>query len=169
MRQLIDVLVAASVEYLTAQIRGGADLVQVFDTWAGVLDDAGFEQWVLRPTAEIVKAVKANEPGARVIGFPKGIGMTRLERFVRETGVDGVSIDMGVDPGMARERLQPHVAVQGNLDPALLVNGGAAMDAAIDRIRRELGGGRFIFNLGHGIVPETPPEHVMRLVNRVRQ
>jgi uroporphyrinogen decarboxylase len=169
MRQLVDVLAEASVEYLTAQIRAGADLVQVFDTWAGVLDDDGFEAFVLRPTAEIVKAVKANEPGARVIGFPKGIGMARLERFARETGVDGVSIDAAIDPAEARDRLQPHVAVQGNLDPALLVAGGAAMDAAIDGIKATLGGGRFIFNLGHGIVPQTPPENVARLVARVRQ
>lgn len=169
MRQLTDVLVEASVEYLTAQIRAGADLVQVFDTWAGVLDDEGFERFVLQPTAEIVKGLKANEPGARVIGFPKGIGMGRLERFVKQTGVDGVSIDASVDTRVAAARLQPHVAVQGNLDPALLVTGGSAMDTEIDRIKSDLGGGRFIFNLGHGIVPETPPEHVARLVERVRQ
>ena len=169
MRQLIDVLVEASVEYLTAQIRAGADLVQIFDTWAGVLDDDGFERFVLQPTTEIVKGLKANEPGARVIGFPKGIGMARLERFVKETGVDGVSIDASVDTRIAAARLQPHVAVQGNLDPALLVAGGSAMDAEIDRIKGDLGGGRFMFNLGHGIVPETPPEHVARLVERVRQ
>ena len=169
MRQLIDVLTEASVEYLTAQIRAGADLVQIFDTWAGVLDDDGFKRWVLEPTVRIVRSVKANEAGARVIGFPKGIGMARLERFVKETGVDGVSIDMSVRPETARERLQPHVAVQGNLDPVLLVAGGAAMDVEIDRIKMALGGGRFIFNLGHGIVPETPPEHVARLVERVRR
>ena len=169
MRQLIDVLAEASVEYLTAQIRAGADLVQIFDTWAGVLDDDGFERWVLEPTARIVRSVKAIEAGARVIGFPKGIGMARLERFVKETGIDGVSIDMSIDPDMARERLQPYAAVQGNLDPQVLVVGGAAMDAAIDRIKQSLGGGRFIFNLGHGVVPETPPVHVARLVERVRQ
>jgi uroporphyrinogen decarboxylase len=169
MRQLIDVLAEASVEYLTAQIRAGADVVQVFDTWAGVLDDDGFERFVLQPTAEIVSAVKANEPGVRVIGFPRDIGVTRLERFAQETGVDGVSIDSAVDVNWARQRLQPRIAVQGNLDPALLVAGGDVMDAAIDRIKRSLGGGRFIFNLGHGIVPETPPEHVARLVARVRQ
>jgi uroporphyrinogen decarboxylase len=154
---------------LTAQIRAGADVVQVFDTWAGVLDDDGFERFVLQPTAEIVSAVKANEPGVRVIGFPRDIGVTRLERFAQETGVDGVSIDSAVDVNWARQRLQPRIAVQGNLDPALLVAGGDVMDAAIDRIKRSLGGGRFIFNLGHGIVPETPPEHVARLVARVRQ
>jgi len=168
MRQLLDVLIEASVEYLTGQIRAGADLVQVFDTWAGVLDDDGFDEMVLRPMTELVKALKANEPGARVIGFPKGVGMARLKRFVEKTGVDGISIDMTVEPVMARDLLQPHVAVQGNLDPALLVAGGDAMDAAIDRIKQSLGDGRFIFNLGHGIVPETPPENVARLVARVR-
>jgi uroporphyrinogen decarboxylase len=169
MRQLIDVLVEASVEYLTAQIRAGADLVQIFDTWAGVLDDRGFENWVLEPTARIARSVKAIEAGARVIGFPKGIGMARLERFAKETGVDAVSLDMAVPLEAARDRLQPIVAVQGNLDPALLVAGGAAMDAEIDRIKAALGAGRFIFNLGHGIVPQTPIANIARLVERVRQ
>ncbi len=169
MRQLIDVLVEASVEYLTAQIRAGADLVQIFDTWAGVLDGRGFENWVLEPTARIVRSVKAIEAGARVIGFPKGIGMARLERFAKETRVDAVSLDMAVPPEVARDRLQPLVAVQGNLDPALLVAGGAPMDAEIDRIKATLGAGRFIFNLGHGIVPQTPVANVARLVERVRQ
>jgi uroporphyrinogen decarboxylase len=169
MRQLIDVLAEASVEYLTAQIRAGADVVQVFDTWAGVLDDDGFERFVLQPTAEIVSAVKANEPGVRVIGFPRGIGSARLERFAQESGVDCVSVDSAVDVDWARHRLQPRVAVQGNLDPALVVAGGDAMDTGIDRIKHALAGGRFIFNLGHGIVPQTPPEHVARLVARVRQ
>ena len=168
MARLIDVLAEASVEYLTAQIRAGADVVQIFDTWAGVLDDEGFERFVLKPTAEIVKALKANEPDARVIGFPKGIGMARLQRFVAETGVDGVSIDMTIAPDEASQRLQPRVAVQGNLDPALLVAGGTVMDDEIDRIKVALGKGRFIFNLGHGIRPETPVAHVARLVERVR-
>jgi uroporphyrinogen decarboxylase len=167
MEQLTDTLAEASAEYLVAQIRAGADVVQIFDTWAGVLDDEGFERWCVQPTAEIVRHVKANEPNARVIGFPKGIG-ERLEHYVSETGVDGVSLDWSV-PFDQAARLQSRVAVQGNLDPAVLVAGGVAQDEAVDAILGALGGGPFIFNLGHGIVPETPIAHVERLVKRVRR
>jgi len=167
MQQLIDTLVAVSADYLVAQIRADADVVQIFDTWAGVLDDDGFERWCVEPTAAIVRAVKANEPDARVIGFPKGIG-DRLERYVAATAIDGVSLDTTVPLAFARDHLQPRVAVQGNLDPLLLVAGGDAMDVAVDAILQVLGDGRFIFNLGHGILPETPVENVARLVERVR-
>jgi uroporphyrinogen decarboxylase len=167
MQQLVDTLVAASADYLVAQIRAGADVVQIFDTWAGVLDDDGFERWCVEPTAAIVREVKANEPDARVIGFPKGIG-ARLERYVVATGVDGVSLDATASLVFARDYLQPRVAVQGNLDPALLLAGGSAMDAAVDAIVMGLGDGRFIFNLGHGILPETPVENVARVIARVR-
>ncbi len=166
MEQLIDTLAEVSAEYLVAQIRAGADVVQIFDTWAGVLDDDGFERWCVQPTAEIVRQVKANEPAARIVGFPKGIGK-RLEHYVAETGVDGVGLDWSVPLEQAR-RLQSRVAVQGNLDPALLVAGGKAQDEATDAILEALAGGRFIFNLGHGIRPETPPAHVTQLVERVK-
>jgi uroporphyrinogen decarboxylase len=167
MEHLIDTLAEASAEYLTAQIRAGADVVQIFDTWAGVLDDDGFERWSVQPTAEIVRHVKANEPNARIIGFPKGVG-EKLEHYVAETGVDGISLDWSVPLDQAT-RLQSRVAVQGNLDPAILVAGGDAQDEAVDAILDALAGGRFIFNLGHGILPETPVEHVARLVERVRR
>ncbi len=164
---LIDVLVEASSRYLIAQLTAGADLIQIFDSWSGTLDEAGFERWCITPTARIVAAVRKAVPEARIIGFPKGAGL-RLERYARETGVDAVSIDWTVPLAFARERLQPHVVVQGNLDPMVLLAGGEALDAMIDRILDGLGGGRFIFNLGHGIVPQTPVEHVARLVARVR-
>jgi uroporphyrinogen decarboxylase len=167
MERLIDTLAEVSAEYLIAQIRAGADVVQIFDTWAGVLDDDGFERWCVQPTAEIVRHLKANEPGARVIGFPKGIGR-RLEHYAAETGVDGVGLDWSV-PLVDAFRLQARVAVQGNLDPAILVTGGVAQDDAVDAILDGLGGGRFIFNLGHGVRPETPVENVARLVERVRR
>jgi uroporphyrinogen decarboxylase len=165
--RLVDVLVATSADYLIAQLRAGADVVQIFDSWAGVLGEGEFERWCTAPTAEIVRRVKAAEPGARIIGFPKGAGL-RLERYLAGTGIDGVSVDWTVPLGYARDSLQPFVAVQGNLDPIILRVGGAALDGAIDRILATLGGGRFIFNLGHGILPETPVEHVARLVKRVR-
>jgi uroporphyrinogen decarboxylase len=168
MARLVDVLVEASAEYLVAQLRAGADAVQVFDSWAGSLDEEGFGRWCVAPVARLVGMVRAAVPGARIIGFPKGGGLG-LERFVGETGVDAVGIDWTVPLGFARDRLQPHVAVQGNLDPLLLVAGGERLDAAVDRILDTLGPGRLIFNLGHGIGPETPVAHVERLLGRLRR
>ncbi len=166
-QSLIDRLVVASADYLIRQFRAGADVVQVFDSWSGVLGEAAFERWCIAPMAAIVQAVRAEVPDAKIIGFPKGAGLM-LERYVAETGVDGVGIDWTVPLDFARDRLQGHVTVQGNLDPLLLLTGGKAMDEAIDRILAGLSGGRFIFNLGHGIRPETPIAHVERLVRRVR-
>lgn len=167
-QQLIDTLVEASAAYLIAQLRAGADIVQIFDSWAGVLGPDEFERWSIVPTARIVALVRGAVRGARVIGFPKGVQFG-LERYIRETGIDGVSIDWTVPLDMARTRLQPFVAVQGNLDPAVLFAGGEALDQAVDRILGQLGAGRFIFNLGHGIVPETPITHVEQVIARVRR
>jgi uroporphyrinogen decarboxylase len=167
MQRLVDTLVMASADYLVAQIRAGADVVQIFDTWAGVLDNDGFERWCIQPTAEIVRQVRANEPDARIIGFPKGIGV-KLEHYAVATEVDGVSLDWTVPLDFAR-RLQSRLAVQGNLDPKILLAGGDVLDTAVDEILAAMGDGRFIFNLGHGILPETPIANVARLVERVRQ
>ncbi|CAN5131706.1 uroporphyrinogen decarboxylase [soil metagenome] len=166
-QRLIDRLVDASADYLLAQLAAGADVLQIFDTWAGVLGEEEFERWCVRPTAEIVRRVKTARPGARLIGFPKGIGL-RLERFVEATGVDGVSIDWTTPLAFARDRLQTRVAVQGNLDPMVLIAGGAGLERAVERILAALGRSRFIFNLGHGILPETPVAHVEALVKLVR-
>ena len=165
--RLVEILVEASVVSLSGQVRAGADVVQIFDTWAGVLNDEDFDRWSIAPTAEIVRRLRREAPGARIIGFPKGAGL-RLERYIAGTGIDGIGIDWTVPLDHARDRLQPLAAVQGNLDPYVLVAGGAPLDRAIDRIVAGLGGGRFIFNLGHGILPETPVAHVERLVARVR-
>jgi uroporphyrinogen decarboxylase len=165
--RLIDVLVEASVTYLTGQVRAGADIVQIFDSWAGSLDEGGFDRWCVAPTRRIVERLRSAAPGVRIIGFPKGAGL-RLERYVESTGVDGLGIDWTVPLDHAREKLQPRVAVQGNLDPIRLVAGGVALDREIDRIVERLAGGRFIFNLGHGIRPETPIANVEQLVRRVR-
>ena len=118
-QRLIDRLVETSADYLIGQIDAGADVVQIFDTWAGVLDEAGFERWCVKPTAEIVRRVKAAKPAARIIGFARGAGL-RLEHYATATGVDGVSLDWTVPLDHARERLQPLAAVQGNLDPMVL-------------------------------------------------
>jgi len=165
---LIDRLVEASVISLLGQIRAGADVVQIFDSWAGILNDDDFDRWCIAPTAAIVRAVRKEAHAIRIIGFPKGAGF-RLERYVEATGVDAVSIDWTVPLDVARDRLQPRAAVQGNLDPLLLVAGGTVLDQAVDAILSALRGGRFIFNLGHGIVPETPVAHVEQLISRVRR
>ena len=164
---LMDRLVDASVVSLLGQYEAGADVLQIFDSWCGVLNDADFDRWSIAPAREIVRRVRDRAPGVRMIGFPKGAGL-RLERYVRETGVDGIGIDWTTPLAHARECLQPLAAVQGNLDPIVLLAGGAALDRAVDAILEGLSGGRFIFNLGHGILPETPIAHVERMAARVR-
>lgn len=165
-QDLIDTLVEASVISLLGQIEAGADVVQIFDSWAGILNEHDFDRWSITPTVEIVRQVRAAAPDVRIIGFPKGAGF-RIERYVAATGIDAVGIDWTV-PFDVAARLQSRVTVQGNLDPLVLVAGGAALDRAIDAILEALGGGRFIFNLGHGIVPQTPIAHVEHLIARVR-
>ena len=165
--KLIDVLVEASIAYLARQIDCGADAVQIFDTWAGVLDEDQFERWVIDPARRIVAGLRAIHPKAKVIGFPKG-AQALLERYVAVTGVDAVGLDWTMPHGFARERIQPKVAVQGNLDPMRVVVGGRALDEGVDRVLEGLGGGRLIFNLGHGITPDADPAHMARLVERVR-
>jgi uroporphyrinogen decarboxylase len=160
--KLIDLLVNATSAYLLEQIRNGAEVIQLFDTWASVLPENQFRKWVIEPTKRIVANIKAEFPHVPVMGFPKGVGASYLD-FVRETGVDGVSLDTSVPLQWAADNLQNHCVVQGNLDNQLLVAGGPAMEEEIERILSTLGRGRFIFNLGHGIVPQTPPEHVARL------
>lgn len=166
-QNLIDTLVSASVDYLAGQFEAGADVVQIFDSWAGVLGDAEFERWCIRPTAMIVKRLRERVPGARIIGFPKGAGLM-IERYVRETGVDAVGVDWTEPLGLVRDQVGDQVAIQGNLDPLVLLAGGPGLDSAIDRILEHMSGRRHIFNLGHGIVPATPIAHVERLVARVR-
>jgi len=165
---LIDRLTEISADYLIEQFRAGADVVQIFDSWAGVLGENDFKRWCIDPTAAIVEKVRAAVPDAPIIGFPKGGGLM-LERYVAETGVDGLSIDWTVPLDFARQQLSGQVAIQGNLDPLLLLSGGKALDRAIDHILEDLGDSRLIFNLGHGILPQTPIAHVERLVARVRQ
>ena len=165
--QIIDVLVANSIEYLLGQLSAGADALQIFDTWAGVLSPREFERWSIEPTRRIVEGVRKAAPDARIIGFPRGAG-AQLEAYVASTGVDAVSIDWTAEPRLIRERVQNKVAVQGNLDPLALIAGGAALDGAIDDVLSDYAGGRLIFNLGHGILPDTPIAHVEQMIRRVR-
>jgi uroporphyrinogen decarboxylase len=164
---LIDLLSDVTAEYLLQQVAAGAEAVQVFDTWAGCLAEPEIRRWVMAPTARIVERIKASHPGVPVIGFPRGIGVLYGE-YVRETGVDAVGLDPSVPVEWAAQTLQSFCTVQGNLDPQLLVVGGAPMEAEAKRILNALGGGPFVFNLGHGIVPETPPQHVADLARVIR-
>jgi uroporphyrinogen decarboxylase len=159
---LIELIAEATVGYLSAQIAAGADVVQLFDSWAGVLPESGFERWVVEPTRQIVARLKERFPAVPVIGFPRGAGLF-YPRYVAQSGVDAVSIDTTMSYGFAREELQRRVVVQGNLDPVALLVGGEVMAREVREIRRALGGGPFIFNLGHGVLPQTPPEHVAEL------
>ncbi len=165
--RLIDALVDASADYLIAQVDAGAEALQIFDSWAGVLPEEEFRRWVITPIRRIVEKIKAVYPDVPVIGFPRGAGPLYPE-FARESGCDAVSLDTTVPLAWAAEAVQPIKPVQGNLDPIHVVVGGAALDAAVDRILETLGGGPLVFNLGHGIIPRTPPENVARLVDRVK-
>jgi uroporphyrinogen decarboxylase len=159
---LIDLLVDGTVEYLVGQIEAGAEVVQLFDSWAGTLPETPFVRWVIEPTRSIVTALKLRFPTLPVIGFPRGAGILN-EQYLHETGVAGISLDIAVSPGYARRTLQPHRTVQGNLDPVMLIAGGAALEDAVRGLRRVLGDGSYIFNLGHGVLPETPLENVQAL------
>jgi uroporphyrinogen decarboxylase len=159
---LIERIESVTREFLSLQIEAGVEVVQLFDSWAGVLSPAGFERWVIAPTRRLVTALKARFPRVPIIGFPRGAGLL-YERYVVETGVDAVSLDTAVPSDFAHERLQSLVAVQGNLDPILLLVGTDAMRRAVEELRASLGSGPYVFNLGHGILPETPPEHVAEL------
>ncbi len=164
---LIDLLVEATSRYLIRQVEAGAEVLQVFDSWAGVWPEDHFRRWCLRPMTEIVRRVKAVHPDIPIILFPRQAGALYVE--VAETaGCQGVSLDTTVPLGWAAQHLQPKVTVQGNLDPILLVAGGPALETGARAILSALGGGPFVFNLGHGIVPQTPPEHVSKLLDIVR-
>ena len=165
--ELIDLLIEASASYLVRQFAAGVDAVQIFDTWAGVLPAGEFRKWCIEPTARIVASVREQFPAARIIGFPRGAG-TELQCYLDAVPVDAVGLDWMIELNFARDYIQPLRIVQGNLDPLVLLVGGAALDHAIDAILEAFGRHPFIFNLGHGILPDTPIAHVERLIARVR-
>ncbi len=164
---LIEAIIALSVDYLEGQVRAGVEAVQLFDSWAGSLSPAQFERWVIAPNAEIVRRLRARCPEVRIIGFPKGAG-GKLPAYARETGIDALGLDETVDPVWADRNLPAGMPVQGNLDPLALIAGGAALDTAVARIRDAFADRPHIFNLGHGILPDTPVAHVERLVALLR-
>jgi uroporphyrinogen decarboxylase len=166
--RLIDIVTEASIDYLDGQVRAGADVLQIFDSWAGNLPDEEFETWVMAPTKRIVTELKRRHPDTPIIGFPRGAG-ANAERYVAETGVEG----LGCDTAMPLQQMRAladrsGVAVQGNLDPLLLAAGGPNFEARVRETLQVMRGAPFVFNLGHGIVPHTPPENVARLVDLVR-
>jgi len=166
--RLIDRLVDASIDYLGKQLEAGADCVQIFDTWAGVLGPEQFDRWCIAPTQKIVEGVRKRVPRARIIGFPRGAGAMALP-YVEMTGVSAIGIDWTFERAIARDALQSRVPVQGNVDPLALLAGGVALDREVDDVLRHLGEGPLIFNLGHGILPDTPIAHVERMLKRVRR
>ncbi|HSP50329.1 MAG TPA: uroporphyrinogen decarboxylase [Pseudolabrys sp.] len=164
---IIDCLVDASVDYLSNQLEAGADVVQIFDTWAGSLPPQDFERWCVQPTKRLIVKLRARRPGTKVIGFPRGAGKN-IPSYVDETGVDAVSLECGIDRSFAREQIQSRVPVQGNVDPLILRKGGGALDREVDDVLNTFSSGPFIFNLGHGILPDTPIAHVEQMLKRVR-
>ncbi len=165
--QLVDVLVEASAAYLVRQFEAGVDAVQIFDSWAGILPGDEFQKWCIEPNARIVAAVRERVPAAKMIGFPRGAG-TKLTRYIAGVAVDAVGLDWMIDLAFARDQIQTRRPVQGNLDPLALLTGGDTLDRAIDSILEALASGPLIFNLGHGVLPDTPLAHVERLIARVR-
>ena len=167
MQAMIDRLIETSTAYLVAQLEAGADAVKIFDSWAGVLDEHEFRRWCVEPVARIVEGVRAARPDAAIIGFPRNAGAL-YEGYREATGVDMVALDWSV-PFAQAKALQTEGPVQGLLDPARLIAGGDALAEGVDRIMRALGDGPFVFNLGHGVTPQTPPDHMSELVRLVRE
>jgi uroporphyrinogen decarboxylase len=164
--ELIDLLTEATADYLVRQIACGADVVQLFDSWAGALPEGEFERWCVAPAERIVARLREAAPDVPVIVFPRGAGPL-YGRFVERVRPAGLGLDTTVPLGWASKAL-PGVCLQGNLDPITLLVGGSRLDGEVDRILQTMAGRPFIFNLGHGVLPATPPEHVEALVRRVR-
>jgi uroporphyrinogen decarboxylase len=156
-----------TLEYLSGQVEAGADALQLFDSWAGSLAPAQFEQWVIAPTSRLVAALNKRHPRVPVIGFPKGAG-GKLKAYARETGVNALGLDETVDPLWAAKELPAKLPVQGNLDPLALLAGGATQESAVKRILDAFADRPHIFNLGHGILPDTPIAHVEQLIDQVK-
>ncbi|KQY25849.1 uroporphyrinogen decarboxylase [Rhizobium sp. Root482] len=164
--RLLALLADVSADYLVEQIDAGADAVQIFDSWAGVLGESEFKRYAVEPVRRMIDSVRARRPQAKIIAFAKGAGIL-LKDYRQATRADSIGLDWSVPLSFAAE-LQKDGPVQGNLDPMRVVAGGQALDEGIDAILQRLGHGPLIFNLGHGITPQADPDHVSRLVARVR-
>jgi uroporphyrinogen decarboxylase len=164
---LIEILVEGTIAYLSAQISAGANCVMLFESWGGIFPPDQFRRLVIAPNKAIVTALKILHPGVKIIGFPRLCGLL-LGEYVRETGVDAVGLDTVTDPAAAIAACPPGTVFQGNLDPLLLKTGGPALDEAIKNLLTVFAGQNHIFNLGHGITPDVPPEHVAQLMNAIQ-
>lgn len=164
---IIAAIERVTVDYLLGQIEAGAEVVQLFDSWAGSLSPDQFEQWVIAPTARIVAALRERSPEVPVIGFPKGAG-GKVAAYVRETRVSAIGLDETVDPLWAAGELPSSLPVQGNLDPLALLAGGQELQSSVQRILDAFAGRPHIFNLGHGILKDTPIDHVEQLIAQVK-
>ena len=165
--KLMDIIVDSTCDYIIGQIEAGADVIQLFDTWASAVPADQFQKLVIEPTQKIINRVRKIKPKTKFIGFPKGIG-SAISYYAKETGVNCLSIDSSISPEVAAKCLHPKYTIQGNLDPIALLVGGNSMLNSADNIIKTLNNGPFIFNLGHGIVPETPPENVELLADFIR-
>jgi uroporphyrinogen decarboxylase len=165
--ELIARLEEVTLDYLSGQVEGGADALQLFDSWAGSLSPAQFERWVIAPTARLVARLRERHPDVPVIGFPKGAG-GKAAAYARETDVDALGLDETVDPLWAARELPADLPLQGNLDPLALIAGGAPLERAVRQILDAFAGRPHIFNLGHGILPDTPIAHVEQLIAQVK-
>jgi uroporphyrinogen decarboxylase len=166
--RLMAVLTDATIVYLAAQIEAGAEAVMLFDSWAGVLSPSLFRRYVIAPAQRIVQELAERFPGVKMIGFPRLAG-TMIAPYSAETGCDAVAMDTATDPALVARMVPPGITLQGNLDPLALLTGGAVLTGQADAILAAMRGRPFVFNLGHGIVPQTPPEHVGALVEHVRR
>lgn len=166
--RLIERLIIASSHFLIGQLRAGADVVQIFDTWAGVLTAEQARRWCIEPVRRMVEIVRRAIPDARIIMFPRGAGSS-LPAYVDRVPVNAVSLDWMIDRSFARKHVQTRIPVQGNLDPVALLAGGSALEEEVDAVLAAFAEGPFIFNLGHGILPDTPVAHVERMLARVRR
>ncbi|NNM57401.1 uroporphyrinogen decarboxylase [Acidocella sp.] len=166
-QSVLDILAAATITYLQGQITAGANCVMLFESWAGIFPAPQFRQFVIEPNRRIVAALKSANPGIKIIGFPRLCGLL-LGEYVRETGVDAVSLDTVTDPAAAIAACPPGTVFQGNLDPLLLKSGGAALETGVTRLLQAFRGIPHVFNLGHGITPEVPPENIARLMELIR-
>jgi len=164
---LIDRLVAGSIDYLLGQIDAGVDLVQIFDSWAGALAPSEFESWCVAPLKTIIEGVRARHPEKKIIAFPRRAGLSIVD-FAARTGADALGLDETIDPVAAAKRIEASTVLQGNLDPLALVAGGRALQEGTERILSAFAGRPHIFNLGHGILPETPVAHVEALLGQIR-
>jgi uroporphyrinogen decarboxylase len=165
--KLMDILVESTSLYLNQQISAGVETIQLFDSWAGVLSESQFQRWVIEPTIKIVENIRRKNPHIPIIGFPRNAGVL-YEKYVRETGVDGVSIDSGLPLDWVKTTLQPICTVQGNLDNQVLMSGGSSLVSEAQKILELLSDGPFIFNLGHGVLQWTSPDHVKSLIDQIR-